>query len=87
MAIESLKAEHPMLKERLRGKRIRFTDAERALLARKAKAVGRKDLLELDSIVSPDTLMRWIVDWLHRNRTTARVVASDVPASCKRSQI
>ena len=38
-----------MLKERLRGKRIRFTDAERALLARKAKAVGRKALLELET--------------------------------------
>jgi len=36
-----------------------FTDAERALLARKAKAVGRKALLELDTIVSPDTLLRW----------------------------
>jgi transposase InsO family protein len=48
-----------MLKERLRGKRIRFSDEERARLARKAKAVGRKALLELDTIVSPDTLMRW----------------------------
>src|SRR5262249_51810369 len=46
-------------KEKLRGKRIRFTDAERALLARKAKAVGRKALLKLDTIVSPDTLLRW----------------------------
>jgi putative transposase len=55
LVIEFLKAENRMLKERLRGKRIRSTDAERALLARKAKAVRRKDLLELDSIVSPDT--------------------------------
>jgi putative transposase len=47
-----------MLKEGLRGKRIRFTEEERALLARKAKAVGRKALLELETIVSP-TLMRW----------------------------
>jgi len=59
MVIEFLQAENQLLKERLRGKRIRFTDAERALLARKAKAVGRKALLELDTIVSPDTLMRW----------------------------
>jgi len=59
IVIEFLQAENRMLKERLRGKRIRFTDAERALLARKAKAVGRKALLELDTIVSPDTLMRW----------------------------
>jgi transposase InsO family protein len=57
--IEFLQAENRLLKERLRGKRIRFTDAERALLARKAKAVGRKALLKLDTLVSPDTLMRW----------------------------
>ena len=59
IVIEFLQAENRLLKERLSGKRIRFTDAERALLARKAKAVGRKALLELDTLVSPDTLMRW----------------------------
>src|SRR5512141_1500327 len=59
LVIEFLQAENRLLKERLRGKRIRFTDVERALLARKAKAVGRKALLELDTIVSPDTLLRW----------------------------
>jgi len=59
IVIEFLQAENRMLKERVRGKRIRFTDAEGALLARKAKAVGCKALLELDTIVSPDTLMRW----------------------------
>ncbi len=59
IVIEFLQAENRLLKDRLRGKRIRFTDAERALLARKAKAVGRKALLELETIVSPDTLLRW----------------------------
>lgn len=59
IVIEFLHEENRLLKSRLRGKRIRFNDAERALLARKAKAVGRKALLELDTIVSPDTLMRW----------------------------
>jgi hypothetical protein len=59
IVIEFLQAENRLRKERLRGKRIRFTDAERALLARKAKAVGRTVLLELDTLVSPDTLMRW----------------------------
>ena len=57
--IEFLQAENRLLKGKLGGKRIRFTDAERALLARKAKAVGRKALLKLDTIVSPDTLLRW----------------------------
>ena len=60
IVIEFPQAENRLLKDRLRGQRIRFTDAERALLARKAKAVGRKALLELDTIVSPpDTLLRW----------------------------
>jgi len=52
IVIEFLQAENRLLKDRLRGRRLRFTDAERALLARKAKAVGRKALLELDTIVS-----------------------------------
>jgi hypothetical protein len=51
IVIEFLQAENRLLRERLRGKRIRFSDAERALLARKAKAVGRKALLQLDTIV------------------------------------
>ena len=59
IVIEYLQAENRLLKDRLRRKRIRFTDAERALLARKAKAVGRKALLDLETIVSPDTLLRW----------------------------
>ena len=57
--IEFLQAENRVLKDKLGGRRIRFTDAERAFLARKAKAVGRKALLKLDTIVSPDTLLRW----------------------------
>ena len=48
IVIDFLQAENRMLKER-----IRFTDPERALLARRAKAVDRKALLELETIVSP----------------------------------
>jgi hypothetical protein len=59
IVIEFLQAENRLLKDRLRGRRIRFNDAERALLAGKAKVVGRKALLELDTIVCPDTLLRW----------------------------
>jgi len=59
VVIEFLQADNQLLKARLSGKRIRFTEAERALLARKAKAVGRRALLELDTLVSPDTLTRW----------------------------
>ena len=58
-SIEYLKAENRMLKARLGRRRLIFTDAERRLLARHAKALGRKKLFELDPIVSPDTLLRW----------------------------
>jgi hypothetical protein len=67
IVIEFLQAENRLLKERLRGKRIRFTDAERALLARKAKAVGRKALLELDTLLSHKVGRGTIANVLRRN--------------------
>jgi putative transposase len=57
--IEYLKAENLVLRKKLGGKRLRFTDAERRRLARKAKLLGRKRLRELSPIVTPDTLLRW----------------------------
>src|SRR5216684_1184118 len=57
--IDYLQEENRVLKERLGGKRIQFTDAERRRLARKAYALGRKVLNELETVVTPDTLMRW----------------------------
>jgi len=64
---------------------IRFTDAERALLARKAKALGRKALLELDTLVSPDTLMRWHRRLVAQKWDSAGGAAPAVRASCARS--
>src|SRR5687767_6697051 len=58
-AIEYLKAENRALLEQLGGKRLRFTDAQRRRLARKAKPLGRQRLRELSPIVTPDTLLRW----------------------------
>jgi Integrase core domain. len=57
--IEYLKAENLVLRKKLGGKRLRFSDAERRRLARKAKLLGRKRLRELSPIVTPDTLLRW----------------------------
>jgi putative transposase len=57
--IEYLQEENRVLKERLGERRIRFTDAERRRLARKAYALGRRVLNELDTLVIPDTLLRW----------------------------
>jgi transposase InsO family protein len=57
--IEYLQEENRAFREQLGGKRLRFTDHQRRRLAVKAKAVGRKGLLELDTLVTPDTLLRW----------------------------
>jgi hypothetical protein len=57
--IEYLKAENLALREKLGGKRLQFTDAQRRRLARRAKPLGRARLRELSPIVTPDTLLRW----------------------------
>ena len=57
--IEYLQAENRALRDQLGGKRLRFTDQQRRRLAVKAKAVGRKGLFEIDTLVTPDTLLRW----------------------------
>jgi transposase InsO family protein len=57
--IEYLRAENHALREQLGPKRIRWTDAQRRLLAEKARAVGRAALAQLGPVVTPDTLLRW----------------------------
>ena len=59
IVIEYLKAENRRLRERLNGRSLRLTDRERALLVRKAFGIAGKVLLELGTIVTPDTLLRW----------------------------
>jgi len=59
IVVEYLKAENRMLRARLNGRSLRFTDKERALLARKAFGIPRKVLIDLGMIVTPDTLLRW----------------------------
>ena len=65
--IEYLEAENRSLREQLGKKRIRWTDAQRRRLAEKAKAIGRSGLRALDTIVTPDTLLRW-----YRNLVAAK---------------
>jgi len=59
IVVEYLKSENRMLRERVKGRSLRFSDQERALLARKAFGIPRNVLLELGTIVTPDTLLRW----------------------------
>ncbi len=57
--IEYLQEEKGALREQLGGKRLRFTDQQRHRLAAKAKKVGRKGLFQIETLVTPDTLLRW----------------------------
>ena len=51
--------ENRILKNKLKGRRIRFTDEGRKRLAVKGKALRRKVLREVASIVTPDTILAW----------------------------
>jgi putative transposase len=57
--IDYLKEENRLLKEKLGDRKLHFTDAERLGLAARAKLLGRKILAQLDTLVTPDTLLRW----------------------------
>ena len=57
--IEYLITENQILKEKLGKKRILLNDDQRRRLAVKGKILGRRLLLEIASIVTPDTILRW----------------------------
>ena len=57
--IDYLQAENRVLREQIGGKRILFTDSQRRRLANRAKAICTKRLLEIGTIVTPYTLLRW----------------------------
>ena len=60
-AVEYLLAENRVLKEQLKAKggRLRFSDRKRRRMAIAAKGLGREALTKLDTVVCPDTLLRW----------------------------
>ena len=51
--------ENRVLKEQMRGRKLRLNDDQRRRLAAKAKGLGRRALDGIATIVTPDTLMRW----------------------------
>ncbi|MGH7437495.1 MAG: integrase core domain-containing protein [Polyangiaceae bacterium] len=66
-AIEYLRAENRVLRTRIGGKRLRFTDAERRLLAEKGRALGPTLLAEMATLATPETILRW-----YRERVAAK---------------
>jgi hypothetical protein len=57
--IDYLQEENRVLRQQLKGKRLRLSDDDRRRLAVKAKALGRKALQQVASIATPDTILRW----------------------------
>src|SRR4029434_5894124 len=76
-AIEYLRVENQILKEKLGKKRIRLDDDQRRRLAIKGKILGWKMLQEFATIVTPDTILRW-----HRE-----LVAAKWDYSCRRKKL
>ena len=58
-ANEYLREENRVLREQLGDRRLRLNDDQRRRLAVRAKGLGRKLLVEVASLVTPDTLMAW----------------------------
>lgn len=57
--IDYLLEENRVLKTQFAGKRLQLSDDQRRRLAVKGKAVGRKVLGEIASLVTPDTVLAW----------------------------
>jgi transposase InsO family protein len=63
-------------------KRLLLTDDQRRLLAVKGKSLGRKTLMELTTIVTPDTILRW-----HRTLVAQKWNYSDRRKSAGRPRV
>ncbi|MGA9654914.1 MAG: hypothetical protein WBP56_21130, partial [Polyangia bacterium] len=57
--VDYLTAENRLLREKLGGRKLWLTDAERRRLAVLGKELGRKVLAKVATIATPDTILRW----------------------------
>ena len=75
--IEYLREENRVLKQQLGRRRLRLTDDQRRRLAVRGKAIGRRALAEVASLVTPDTILRWhrqliAEKWTHKRQSHGR---------------
>ena len=66
-AFEHLREENGVLRELHGGKRLFFNDDQRRRLAVKGKALGRRLLSEVGSLVTPDTVLGWYRKLIAKN--------------------
>jgi putative transposase len=57
--IECLVEKNRILKEQVKGRRLRLTDDQRRRLAATGRRLGRRVLRQVATIVTPDTILRW----------------------------
>src|SRR6188474_2093817 len=57
--IDYLREENRILREQLGPGPLRLTDAQRRRLAVRGRQVGRRALMQVAGIVTPDTILRW----------------------------
>ena len=57
--IEYLIEENQVLREQLKGRRIRLTDDQRRRLVVRGQQLGRRVLAQVATVVTPDTILRW----------------------------
>ena len=57
--IDYLREENRVLREQLGGRRVHFNDDQRCRLAARAKTLGRRVLVEIATLVTPETLLAW----------------------------
>ena len=85
--IEYLKAENRVLRNKVPGKRLRFSQAERNLLSSRAKGICYSKLKELANAVTPETLTRWIRGQAGKNMTAPAVDGVAVRRNLRKSVI
>jgi putative transposase len=76
-AIRYLREENRILKAQLGNRRLRLTDDERRRLANVGARLGRRRLMQVATIVTPDTILRWHPEliarkWTYSNRQPGR---------------
>ena len=57
--VDYLREENRLLKQQLRGQRLRLTDDDRRRLAAKGVLLGRKLLTQVATMVTPETILAW----------------------------
>jgi hypothetical protein len=83
--IEYLVEENRVLKEQVKGRRLRLTDDQRRRLAAKGRRLGRRVLRQVATIVTPDTILRWHRQLMPGSGRSHRS-GQAVQGSCRRSR-